>query len=110
MAPGGNGNIPFQLVKAKPAMGSGAMTGVTYVQRSATKGGVAPALACGAGTVGAQGNRAIPGRLRVLQGVLSSLQAAQVWSGTLPTKVGACRKSKSTPWSAWVTLFRNSFR
>ena len=42
VAPGGEGHIPVQLVKANPAMGTGAMTGVTYVQRSATKGGVAP--------------------------------------------------------------------
>ncbi len=52
VAPAGAGNIPFQLVKANPAMGSGAMTGVTYIQRVATKGGVAPATACGAGNVG----------------------------------------------------------
>lgn len=52
VAPAGAGNIPFQLVKANPAMGSGAMTGVTYIQRVAIKGGVAPATACGAGNVG----------------------------------------------------------
>jgi len=52
VAPAGAGNIPFQLVKANPATGSGAMTGVTYIQRVATKGGVAPATACGAGNVG----------------------------------------------------------
>lgn len=54
VAPAGAGNIPFQLVKANPATGSGAMTGVTYIQRVATKGGVAPATACGAGNVGAK--------------------------------------------------------
>jgi hypothetical protein len=54
VAPGGSGNIPFQLVKSNPAMGSGAMTGVTYVQRSATKGGVAPALPCAAANMGAK--------------------------------------------------------
>jgi hypothetical protein len=54
VAPGGAGNIPFQLVQANPAMGSGAMSGVTYVQRSATKGGVAPALPCGAANVDAK--------------------------------------------------------
>lgn len=54
VAPGGAGNIPFQLVKSNPAMGSGAMTGVTYVQRSATKGGVAPAMPCGAANMGAK--------------------------------------------------------
>jgi hypothetical protein len=46
VAPSGTGNLPFQLVKANPAMGSGAMTGVTYIQRVALKGGVAPAAAC----------------------------------------------------------------
>ena len=35
-----------ELVKANPAMGSGAMTGVTYIQRVALKGGVAPATVC----------------------------------------------------------------
>jgi Protein of unknown function (DUF3455) len=46
VAPAGAGNIPSQLVKANAAMGAGAMSGVTYVQRVATKGGVAPAMAC----------------------------------------------------------------
>ena len=48
------GNIPLQLVKANPAMGMGAMSGVTYTQRVATKGGVAPAMACGSTNVGAK--------------------------------------------------------
>ena len=52
VAPAGVGNIPSQLVKANPATGSGAMMGVTYVQRVATKGGVAPAMACDAGGKG----------------------------------------------------------
>ena len=52
VAPSSAGNIPLQLVKANPAMGAGAMTGVTYIQRVATVGGVAPAMACDAGTVG----------------------------------------------------------
>ena len=43
VAPNGAGNLPYQLVKANPAMGSGAMTGVTYIQRVALTGGVAPA-------------------------------------------------------------------
>ena len=46
------GNIPLQLVKANPASGPGAMMDVTYVQRVATQGGVAPAMACDAGSVG----------------------------------------------------------
>lgn len=46
IAPNGNGNIPLQLVKANPASGEGAMQGVTYIQRLATKGGTAPASTC----------------------------------------------------------------
>ena len=52
VAPGGAGNIPLQLVKAEPAMGSGAMSGVAYIQRLNTKGGVAPAAACDAASKG----------------------------------------------------------
>ena len=52
VAPNGTGNIPLQLVKANPAMGMGAMQGVTYIQRVATEGGVAPAMACGQPTEG----------------------------------------------------------
>lgn len=46
VAPNGSGNIPLQLVKANPAMGMGAMQGVTYIQRVATQGGIAPAMLC----------------------------------------------------------------
>lgn len=52
VAPAMAGSIPYQLVKANPAMGSGAMQGVSYIQRVATRGGVAPAMPCGAGNVG----------------------------------------------------------
>ncbi|MGA0572823.1 DUF3455 domain-containing protein [Variovorax sp. VNK109] len=52
VAPAGAGNLPYQLVKANPAMGSGAMTGVTYIQRVALKGGVAPDMPCNAMTRG----------------------------------------------------------
>ena len=54
VAPNGTGNIPTQLVKGNPAMGSGAMTGVTYIQRVDTRGGIAPALPCAAGNLGAK--------------------------------------------------------
>ncbi|MDR7150373.1 hypothetical protein J2W49_002331 [Hydrogenophaga palleronii] len=54
VSPGGTGNIPLQLVKANPAMGMGAMQGVSYIQRVATKGGVAPAMPCGAANTGAR--------------------------------------------------------
>ena len=52
VAPAGAGNIPLQLVKGNAAMGAGAMTGVAYIQRVATRGGVAPAMPCGAAAVG----------------------------------------------------------
>ena len=48
VSPAAAGNIPLQLVKANPAMGEGAMKGVSYIQRLKTVGGVAPALPCGA--------------------------------------------------------------
>jgi hypothetical protein len=54
VAPAAAGSIPLQLVKANPAMGAGAMQGVTYIQRVATKGGVAPAMPCAAANVGAK--------------------------------------------------------
>lgn len=54
VAPAGAGNIPYQLVKANPAMGSGAMQGVSYIQRVATRGGVAPSSPCGMESVGAK--------------------------------------------------------
>ena len=46
VAPAGPGNIPLQLVKANPAVGTGAMSGLSYIQRVAIKGGVAPASEC----------------------------------------------------------------
>jgi len=52
VAPATPGNIPLQLVKADPAMGAGAMNGVSYIQRLNTKGGVAPAAACNAASAG----------------------------------------------------------
>ncbi|RZS54739.1 DUF3455 domain-containing protein [Sphaerotilus mobilis] len=52
VAPAGTGNIPLQLVQANPAMGMGAMQGISHIQRVATMGGVAPAMACDAGAVG----------------------------------------------------------
>jgi hypothetical protein len=52
VAPAAAGSIPLQLVKANPATGRGAMTGLSYVQRVATQGGVAPAAMCDAGTKG----------------------------------------------------------
>ena len=54
VAPAMPGNIPLQLVKADPATGSGAMSGVTYIQRLETKGGVAPTAMCGAAKAGAK--------------------------------------------------------
>jgi hypothetical protein len=54
VSPAEAGSIPLQLVKANPAMGSGMMTGTTYIQRVATKGGTAPAMACGATNMGSK--------------------------------------------------------
>lgn len=49
------GAIPLQLVQANPSTGNGMMTGVTYVQRLNTMGGVAPAAKpCAAANVGAK--------------------------------------------------------
>ena len=52
VAPNGAANIPYQLVKANPAMGTGAMQGVTYIQRVATMGGTAPMAPCAAASTG----------------------------------------------------------
>lgn len=46
VAPATPGSIPLQLVKASPASGPGAMMDVSFVQRVATQGGVAPAQPC----------------------------------------------------------------
>ena len=46
IAPAAKGDLPYQLVQANPAEGKGAMNGVSYIQRLATRGGVAPASAC----------------------------------------------------------------
>ena len=54
VAPSGAGNLPYQLVKANPAEGKGAMSGVSYIQRVALKGGVAPSSACTAANKGQQ--------------------------------------------------------
>ena len=54
VSPAAAGNIPMQLVKTDPAMGAGAMNGVTYIQRVNTKGGVAPSAACDANAKGAR--------------------------------------------------------
>jgi len=54
IAPASPGNIPLQLVKAEPAMGKGAMTGISYIQRLETRGGVAPTATCDMGSKGAK--------------------------------------------------------
>jgi len=54
VAPSSPGNLPYQLVKANPAVGKGAMSGVSYIQRVALKGGVAPSAECTAGNKGKQ--------------------------------------------------------
>lgn len=52
VAPAAAGNIPLQLVKANPAIGEGAMSGVSFIQRVATSGGVAPASPCASDSKG----------------------------------------------------------
>ncbi|MDP3355113.1 MAG: DUF3455 domain-containing protein [Polaromonas sp.] len=54
VAPHTAGSIPLQLVKGNPAMGAGAMQGVTYIQRVNTQGGVAPAAPCTAANLSAK--------------------------------------------------------
>jgi Protein of unknown function (DUF3455) len=54
VAPAMAGSIPYQLVKANPAVGNGMMNGTTYIQRVATRGGVAPSMPCDAGSLGAK--------------------------------------------------------
>jgi hypothetical protein len=54
VAPAAAGSIPLQLVKANPAMGSGMMTGTTYIQRVATQGGVAPSAPCADAQIGSK--------------------------------------------------------
>ena len=54
VAPAAKADLPYQLVKANPAEGKGAMQGVSYIQRLATKGGVAPASGCTAQSKGTQ--------------------------------------------------------
>jgi hypothetical protein len=53
VAPSGPTSLPYQLVRANPATGAGAMTGVTYIQRVALQGGIAPAaMPCTTATKG----------------------------------------------------------
>lgn len=55
VAPGAAGSIPLQLVQASPATGQGVMTGVTYIQRLNTVGGIAPKeKPCAAANAGAK--------------------------------------------------------
>ncbi len=51
MSPAAAGSIPLQLVKINTAAAdakTGTMSGLTFIQRVATRGGVAPASACDA--------------------------------------------------------------
>ena len=54
VAPHMASSIPLQLVKANPAMGAGSMQGISYIQRVATQGGVAPAIPCAASNLNAK--------------------------------------------------------
>jgi hypothetical protein len=48
VSPASPGNIPWQIFEADTAAatGKGSMNGVSFIQRVATKGGVAPAVGC----------------------------------------------------------------
>ncbi len=48
------GAVPWLLLGAASTSGSGQLTGVTYVQRVATKGGIAPSTGCDATHVAAE--------------------------------------------------------
>lgn len=53
VAPSPNSSaIPLQLVQATPSIGNGMMTGVSYIQRLNTIGGVAPVDTCGESLAG----------------------------------------------------------
>lgn len=54
VSPGGDGNIPLQLVQANPQGSMGAMSKVSYIQRLNTQGGVAPKAPCAADNAGAE--------------------------------------------------------
>ena len=54
VAPSNSASLPYQLVKANPATGAGAMSGVTYVQRTNLSGGIAPSSACTPANKGAK--------------------------------------------------------
>lgn len=54
VAPGAADAIPLQLVRAEPGTGQGTMSGISYVQRLATRGGVAPKTPCGEANLGEQ--------------------------------------------------------
>jgi hypothetical protein len=54
VAKAAEGDLPYQLVKANPTESKGALQGVSYIQRLATRGGVAPASECTAQNKGAQ--------------------------------------------------------
>jgi hypothetical protein len=54
VSPAQPGAIPLQLVKANPAVGDGTMKSTAYIQRVATKGGVAPAKPCNAALTGSK--------------------------------------------------------
>jgi hypothetical protein len=54
MQAGGEGNLPWALMRALPAGETGMFAGVTSIQRVNTRGGVPPTAACGELQVGAE--------------------------------------------------------
>ncbi len=51
-APAGDGNIPYQLVKANASEKDGWLKGTTYIQRLNLKGGAAPKTGCDMDSIG----------------------------------------------------------
>ena len=54
VAPAQADSIPLQLLRARPASGHGTMSGVSYIQRLNTRGGVAPTQPCDASRAGTE--------------------------------------------------------
>lgn len=48
VAPNGEYTLPLQLSRAEPSMGSGALQGISYIQRVNTKGGIEKTKPCAA--------------------------------------------------------------
>ena len=63
------GSVSWLLLQGTPANRGGVLSGVTYIQRVNTDGGVAPSDACTSATVGTKKGVRLLGGLPVLQGL-----------------------------------------